>query len=126
VRLLDRSIAPAITRVAQCVGCGEQHGGPGERSNERARDIGFRSAHRCNVLEEQTCHDGADDTQSEVHHDTLAGTLEEPEGDIAGDESRLAPKYLFFLAAVGHRRCVRYRANREPLSYTLVRFNRRG
>jgi len=87
VRLLDRCIAPAITRVAECVGCGEQHRGPGERSNERARDIEFRSARRCSVAEEQACNDGADDSQSEVQHDTLARTLEEPEGDVAGDES---------------------------------------
>jgi hypothetical protein len=87
VRLLARCIAPPIAGVAECVACGEQHGGPGERSYERARDIEFRSARRCNVVEEQACNDGADDTQSEVQHDSPAGTLAEPEGDVAGDES---------------------------------------
>src|SRR3984893_11831170 len=87
VRLLDRCIAPPITRVAECVACREQHGCPGERSYERALHIELRSPRRCNVVEKQACNDGADDTQSEVQHDTLAGTLAEPEGDVAGDES---------------------------------------
>jgi len=40
------------------------------------------------MAEERPDQDGADDTQSELQHDTLAGTLEEPEGDVAGDESK--------------------------------------
>jgi len=40
-------IPPPIARIAQSVKCGEQRGGPGERSNERGGGIESRSARRC-------------------------------------------------------------------------------
>jgi len=76
-----------MAHLAQSVECGEQRRGPGERSNERDRSIESRSARRRYMAEERTDEDRADDAQSEVPRDTLAGALEESDGDGAGDES---------------------------------------
>jgi hypothetical protein len=78
----------AIASVAEHgVTRAQKHNGPGERSNECARDIDSRSSSRGKVVEDRTRNHGADDTQSEVQHDTFACTLKEPEDYVACDKS---------------------------------------
>ena len=65
----------------------QKHNGPGERSNECARDVDSHSSSHCKVVEDRARDRGANDSQSEVQHHALAGTLEEPVGYVAGDQS---------------------------------------
>ena len=77
----------AIAGVSNHLTCGQNHHGPAEGSNERARDIDSRSGSHCKVAEDRTRDHGADDTQSEVQYHALAGTLKEPAGYVAGAKS---------------------------------------
>lgn len=65
----------------------QKHHGSGERSNECARDIDSGGGSHCKMVEDQARGYGADDTQSEVQHDTFARALKEPKGYIADDDS---------------------------------------
>jgi len=65
---------------------GQKHNRPAERSNKCARDIDSRSTPRREMVEDRARDHGAHDTQPEVQHHTLACTLKEPQGYVAGDK----------------------------------------
>jgi len=81
---------PAIARLAENgVKCGKQHGGPGDR-NDPARNGQSRCVRCCDVIKERACNDGTDDTQTEIHHDTANGAVEEPTSKAASGKSEQA------------------------------------
>lgn len=78
----------AIAAIAEhSVTRGQHYYGPGERGNECARDVDSRISSRGKVVEERARDHGAHDTQPEVQHHALTGTLKEPARDVAGAKS---------------------------------------
>jgi hypothetical protein len=66
----------------------KQPNGPRDSSNERISDAQYRSAGRCNVVEERAGHHGPNDRHTKIHHDGHPCRVEERMSEAADSKSK--------------------------------------